>query len=345
MATIIQSQFFKFHDEIKLEAFENKEVAEKRDMLIDEITAFLKKKAEESGKPQITFSRFNQGSYDIGTGNKAARDEDDYDIDTGLVFNINKDDYTPLQVKQWVFDALNAKQFRTVEWKKACIRVQYVQEGLPKFHVDFAVYSSPDCNSDKRTYIAKGKPTISSDQNKWEISEPKKLKTLIADKFSDSLEKSQFLRAIRFYKRWKDENFTSVNGKPTGIALTSLAYKGFRPFIKDPFNGSEKIDDLKALIEFTKFVISQFGWKRITTALPVPPYNDLFEKMTDDQCQTFKEKLERLKKSLVDAEAETDPHEACKILRKEFGDDFPVPDKQETGQQRRKALAGTSESA
>jgi hypothetical protein len=301
--------------------------------------------AEKSGKALITFSTFSQGSYDMGTGNKPANPEDDYDIDTGLMFNIKKEDYGPLEVKKWVFDALNKTTFRKVEWKKACIRVQYIEEGFPKFHIDFAVYSAPDSNSDKRTYIAKGKPTISTDQNKWEVSEPKLLKGLIADKFTDSIEKSQFLRMIRYFKRWKDENFTSVNGKPTGIAITSLAYKGFRPFVKDLFTGGEKIDDLKASIEFIKYILNQFGWSRIGTNLPVPPSNDLFEKMTDDQCKTLKEKLEKFKKVLAAAEAEPDPSEACKMLRKEFGDDFPVPAKETTAQTRRNALVGTSESA
>lgn len=345
MSTIIQSQFYKFHDTIKLEALDNQQVIEKRDMLIEEIKAYMKKKADEDEEPLISFSLFNQGSYAMGTGNKPANEEDDYDIDAGLLFNISKDDYTPLEVKTWVFDALNTKQFRTVEWKKACIRVQYIEQGMPKFHVDFAIYSAS--NSDGKTYIAKGTPTISKDQNKWEESEPKKLKDLINGKFTDSLEKSQFIRTIRFYKRWKDNKFDSVNGKPTGIALTALAYNGFIPSTKEYFNSQENINDHKALIEFTKYIINQFsGWSgRITVKLPVPPYNDLFEKMTDAQCSTFKEKLQKLKEVLEESYNEADPHEACKMLKKEFGEDFPVPPKEETAQNRKKAVVGTNESA
>lgn len=344
MSTVIQSQFYKFHDTIKLETIDNKQVIEKRDMLIEEIKSYLKKKSEESGKPLITFSIFNQGSYAMGTGNKPANDEDDYDIDVAILFNISKDDYTPLEVKKWVFDALDTKQFRTVQWKKPCIRVQYIEDGFPKFHIDFAIYS--DGNTDNKTYIAKGTPTISKDQVKWEISEPKRLKELINGKFTDSLDKSQFIRTIRYYKRWKDNKFDSVNGKPTGIALTALAYNGFIPYTKEYFNGQENIQDLKALIDFTNYIIGQFNWTgRIEVKLPVPPYNDLFEKMTDDQCKAFKEKLQKLKEALVAAQNEADPHEACKILKKEFGDDFPVPAKEETAQNRKRAVVGTNESA
>lgn len=347
MSKIIQNQFFKFHDNIKLEVEDNKQLIEKRKMLVDEIRDFLKKKSEAENRPLITFTEFNQGSYSMGTGNKPVNDEDDYDIDTGLLFDISKTDYTPLQVKKWVHDALSIKQFRKVEWKKACIRVQYIEEGFPKFHVDFAVYSVSESNDDKKTYLAKGTPTISSDQIKWEESEPKRLKELINSKFSDSEHKSQFIRSIRYYKRWKDNKFLSVNGKPTGISITALALNGFVPCIKkNTFNNQLDVDDHMALIQFTKYILGQFSWTgRIQVKLPIPPYNDLFDRMTDEQCKLFKEKLERLKESLDDAYSETDPQETCKILRKEFGDDFPIPPREETAQGRRKAVVGTSESA
>lgn len=347
MGSVIQSQFYKFHDAIKLESIDNKQVIEKRDMLVDEIRAFIKKKAEEEGKQLITFSVFDQGSYPMGTGNKPAFDEDDYDIDTGIIFYISKDDYDPITVKQWVHDALSIKQFRTVLWKKPCIRVQYSEDGFPKFHVDFAVYSAPEKNWDGKTYLAKGKPTQSSDQKFWEVSDPKRLKDLIISRFSDPDDKMQFIRDIRYFKRWKDIVFDSVNGKPTGISLTALAYKGFKPsIVTDYFTGQKTSDDLLSLINFTSYIINQFNWKdRIEVQLPVPPYNDLFEKMSDDQCKNFKEKLQRLKKNLEAARAETDPHEACKILKKEFGDDFPVPPKEDTAQSRKRAVVGTNESA
>ena len=102
MNSVVQSQFYKFHDTIKLETLDNKQVIEKRDMLIEEIKAYLKKKAEQEGKPLITFSTFNQGSYSsMGTGIKPMNDKDDYDIDVGLIFNVKKEDYSPIEVKQW----------------------------------------------------------------------------------------------------------------------------------------------------------------------------------------------------------------------------------------------------
>lgn len=345
--SVVQDQFEKFHENIKLDLEDNQVLIEKRDMLIKEIRTYLKKKAEDEGSDLITFSEFNQGSYAMGTGNKPVDEEQDYDIDVGLIFDISADDFEPVEVKKWVFEALDAKQFRTVEWKTPCIRVQYFEEGLPNFHVDFAVYTSPDKSFWSKTYLAKGKPTSPNDQKVWEESEPKKLRKLLDDKFENAEDRKQFKRTIRYYKRWRDNKFNSVNGRPTGIAVTALAYNGFVPRTRETFTNSEKIDDLKALIGFTEYVLDQFSWfnGRISVELPVPPRNDLFAKMTDNQCKDFKSRLETLLENLKKAQSEPDPHEACKILRREFGDDFPVPPKESTGQYRRAAVVGTSESA
>ncbi|AEW02233.1 hypothetical protein A4D02_34730 [Niastella koreensis] len=345
MGSIVQNQFIKFHGKIRLDMDNIKAVIEKRDMLIDEIRAYIKKMCENDEIELVKFETFNQGSYSMGTGIKPQNEDDDYDIDCGLLFEISIDDYSPIRVKQWVFDALNNNEFRTVEWKKACVRVQYIEEGLPKFHVDFASYSNT--NDDDKIFLAKGTPTSTTDNKKWEETQPKKLRDLINDKFDDEEECSQFKRVIRYAKRWKDNQFTSVNGKPTGIALTALAYEGFKPYTKDLFTSEVDINDLKATKDFVGYILSHYNWltNRISIQLPVPPHNDLFEKMTDQQCKELKQKLEKLRDCLIESEQETDPHEACKILKKQFGDDFPVPVKEETGQNRKKAIAGTSESA
>jgi hypothetical protein len=345
MNAIVQKKFIEFHDTIRLDLEDLRAVIEKRDMLLGELNTFFKKLYEEKKIPVlITFTSFQQGSYAMGTGNKPANEEDDYDIDCGLLFNVSTNDYSPVAIKQWVLEALDARQFRTVEWKKACIRVQYVEQGLPKFHIDFACYAAG--NGDGKIYLAKGTPTSAATDKKWELSEPKRLRDLVNDKFKNDAECSQFKRIIRDFKRWKDEQFFSVYGRPTGIALTALAYNGFRPQTKNPFTGVEEIDDLKAAKMLASHMLNQFGGDgRIQVQLQVPPYNNLFEKMSDAQSKEFKKRLEELKTVLEEAEKETDPHEACKMLRKKFGDDFPVPPKEDTGQNRKKAVVGASESA
>ena len=59
----------------------------------------------------------------------------------------------------------------------------------------------------------------------------------------------------------------------------------------------------------------------------------------------FKEKLKSLKEALEEAVEKADTREACKLLQKQFGDDFPVPEKKDTAQKRSKAIVSSSASA
>ncbi|MEM5671311.1 hypothetical protein AAHB54_03000 [Bacillus cereus] len=85
---------------------------------------------------------------------------------------------------------------------------------------------------------------------------------------------------------------------------------------------------------------------RLKVYLPVEPKPELFEKMSYKQMKTFKEKLETLLEALEEAKGKTDPTDAAEILKEQFGNDFPVPEKSTTG---KKAMAAavisSSESA
>jgi len=346
MPNYLQSEFYKFHDNIKLHDKEdNKDLREKRDMLAEELRAYFKKKAEDEGSERITFSIENQGSYSMGTGIKAIR-EGDYDIDVMVLFNFSKDNYGPVEVKKWVYEALDRPN-RTVEYKKPCVRVQYHKDGKELFHVDLALYASENSNGKK--YLSKGKPTSPAEEKEWEVSAPKKLKEKINARFTDAEERYQMKRVIRYLKRWKDFKLgNSKNGKPTGIALTALAYNLFRPEIeKDIFDSSTTPKDMLATRKLVTSIIGEFSiWSgRISVKLPVEPYNDLFKKMSDKQHEVFKSQLESLEKALQGAEDEPDPHDASKKLIKEFGDDFPEVPKKDSAQKRVLAFPGKSESA
>ena len=75
------------------------------------------------------------------------------------------------------------------------------------------------------------------------------------------------------------------------------------------------------------------------------PYNDLLASMSDAAHERFKNKLLSLQTALDDAEQDVDPHSACLILRAEFGDDFPVPDKSSTAKIVAPAVVTTGSSA
>jgi hypothetical protein len=344
----LQTYFEKFHDAIKMED-ENEILREKRSILITKLRDRLKEICEDPP----TFVEFNKGGYAMNLGIKPLNG--DYDIDVGLEFQINKGDYSnPVEVKQWVFDALYGHT-DDVKIRKPCVTVQYHQDDDSLYHVDFAVYARDGYT--KNIYLARGKPTSPEDEKKWEVDDPIGLIKLIRELFADKKDREQFRRVIRDLKRWKDVKF-SLDGHsaPIGVGLTVCGYHWFSvsKVSSDPVKMSYEYNDLAATLSLVNAMIAKFivvsiedgkTLYRLRSDLPVQPYNDLFQKMSDIQMTDFKEKLERLRDALIAARDETDPREACIILRRQFGDDFPVPELEETAQKRGPAIISSSSSA
>ncbi|MEM9816440.1 MAG: nucleotidyltransferase [Cyanobacteria bacterium P01_D01_bin.6] len=321
----VQTQFNKFHNTIKVDFDDNKSLRDKRDLIVGNLRDGLRRLFSTNAP---TFNSFNQGSYDLATGVEPLTGEDeDYDIDVGIIFNFSKSTYKPVQVKEWVYKALNTGS-RTVEIKRPCVRVQYHYNGAKWFHVDLAIYSvDRDYFGNLKHYIAKGFIGSSEDKKIWEISEPFRLKELLKSKITDSSDREQFRRIIRYLKRWKDYNLSStVAGRPTGIALTACCYNLFTPqrkYIYDSYR--YQYNDLKALQNVVNGIIGMFTWdNQISVRLPVQPYNDLFEKMSPNQMLLMKTKMTSLRDILSAASNESSSLIACMKLQKVFGDDFPI---------------------
>lgn len=325
--TELQTQFNKFHDAIKIDFDGNEPLRNKRDIIVDNLRAGLKR-----SYPHLTFDSFNQGSYDMATGVEPL-DGDDYDIDVGIVFNLTKDNVEPVILKQIVHDILDSVSQRKVEIKRPCVRVQYQKASEKAYHIDLAIYShGTDIrgNMNDTLYIAKGLLGSSTDKKIWEISDPYQLKELIKTKISDNSDREQFRRVVRYLKRWKDYNFSSSGAeRPTGIALTACCFYLFsmQKYYDYP-TGTYRYNDLKALSNVVNVLVNTFntfnGYTRITVKLPVRPENDLFEKMSDTQMLNFKQKLETLKTALESATNDVSTYAACTRLIQVFGRDFPT---------------------
>jgi hypothetical protein len=328
----IQKQFIKFHDTIRTGFDDNAKLREKRDLLIEELKAYFKKKSENENTPLIIFHYFNQGSYGMGIGIKPMPEED-YDIDVALVFHFDKEYISPIEIKEMVKDALS-KGNRTVEIKKPCVRVQYHKDGKESFHVDFAIYSDKEYNDDEKFYLARGTEKDKSTQY-WEESDPEELKRQFGDLFKDDDHK-QFIRVIRSLKRWKDNKFSTGTGRPIGISITACAMNWFSPVLeyvdkKNVYNDCAAIKNLvNSMINNFTYVLNKKGeWvERLIVRLTVLPQNDLFEKMPDGKMADFKKRLVTLRDNLDEAMKKEDLREACLILEDEFGEDFPVPDEE-----------------
>lgn len=349
----IQKHFNEFNDRIKLKRFEeNTTLREKRDIIRRKLDERLPGVFEDAGEECPQYYYRDQGSYEIGTG--VVPVDGDFDIDQGLYFEVSTEDYPDsVTLKQRVHSALDGHT-REVVIRRSCVTVFYQNDGEHCYHVDIAVYSDGSKNVDGKSRVAKGKENSGDEFRIWEVSDPQALADRLTSRFDEDNDRAQFRRTIRYLKRWKDVNFeTKGHAAPLGIGLTVAAYYHLQPQYADAMAGTP--NDLKALTHLVRSMLNQFAYVwdadegkyvwRLKIYLPVEPSNDLFELMTSKQMTTFEDKLKILLVALETAEREVDPVVACGILQGVFGEDFPVPTKEETAKRHAPAIVSSSNSA
>jgi hypothetical protein len=339
----LQTYFEDFNKKIKMDYDELSELAKKRDIILNKL---------RENKDLPSFDEFNQGSYAMFTGVEPL--DKDYDIDVGLRFNVNKSDYDPLELKQKVYEILKDHTDYGAEIRKPCVTVKYKKNGEVAYHVDLVIYTyenKDDTNS--QLYLARG---TNKDNKEWESADPIKLKDEIMNKWEETKERDQYRRVIRYMKRWKNIKFSSNgNSEPPGIGITLLAYEKFKPQKYDWLEMKYKFDDLEALICFVKdikgkFIPTTYSVERkeflykIESFLPVSPYTNVFSKLTDIQMTEFKKKVDKLSDDLEEVKKESDVIEQCNKLYKIFGDDFPVPAKENESKSQRNFVPASSAS-
>lgn len=342
----LQTYFEDFNKNIKMDYDELSELAEKRDIL-------LKKLRDDKDLP--SFDELNQGSYAMYTGVEPL--DKDYDIDVGLRFNVNKADHKPVELKEKVCDILKNHTEYGAEIRQPCVTVKYKKEGELAYHIDLVVYSYED-KDDKNSqmYLARGKKHSNEENKYWEDADPINLQNDIMNKFEDKKQREQYRRIIRYIKRWKNIKFSSDgNNEPPGIGITLLAYGKFTPQKYDWLESKYIFDDLEALIQFIENVKGMFIPKeysvdreewlyKIELNLPVAPDTNVFSKMSDIQMTEFKKKIDKLLDDLKEVQEEADIVEQCTKLNKIFGDDFPIPEKEETSKKQRNFVPANSAS-
>ncbi len=237
--------------------------------------------------------------------------------------------------------------------RRPCITVYYRLNGEPAYHVDIAVYSDASCNRDGKTYLAKGKATSLPEHRIWEVADPEGLAETLLGKFKGGAQ-DQFRHVTRYLKRWKDENFDATGvARPIGVALTVAVFEELQPTFSDSLRS--RPDDLQALRTLVTRLLNRFTsvWngmtgrfeRRLQVYLPVEPGNELFVRMTEKQMADFESKLHDLQQALDFAADSVDPVAACEELQRVFGDDFPVPPKEETARRHAPAISTSSSSA
>jgi hypothetical protein len=313
MPSPFQTRFIRFHEAIKLGSTdENATLREKRDAVL--------KRMRDKG---LVFTPLNQGSYAMGTG--VVPVQADYDIDVGVIFTGDARPADPLALKKLVFDAVYGHT-QNVEWRRHCIRVQYVKAGEPTYHVDLPVYWQDRWS--KELTLAVGKQNSGTDHKEWQTSDPQGLVERVAGHLAGE-DRAQFRRVIRYLKRWKDVHFPVMgNAAPVGIGIAICALNWFSASKDWNATTSAGYDDLEATLNLVNRMRSSFGlayrdgeWAtRLELRLPGKPHKDVFHRMTNQQMKEFKERLDTLATRLAEAKRTGKVDE----LVRAFGATFPA---------------------
>lgn len=310
----VQKYFEQFHNRIRVDYEMSETLREKRDRIINRVRKHLL----ENNRPN--FSEILQGSYKMKTGTIPVADLE-YDIDIGLRFYFHEDEYDAKTMHGWVFEAASGHT-QKVEDRGPCIRVTYADG----YHVDLVIYACWDDDFGKTQY------RLAHKDNGWRPADPVALLNFVKEARApfkgteDNLSKNdQFRRVVRYQRRWIDEEIPiESTAKPTGLAFVLLTKERLSPTLT--WTGVS--DDLLALEKLANSVAAQIG--RIIIYKPTPEYDDLFSRLSDSEMIALKERYRVMSEALRAVRETTDPVEACKILQKIFGSDFPVPEPEET---------------
>ena len=343
----IQKEFERFIDTIRLSTTDEEQVLrEKRDAVVDALRKGLKKNFEAKDEPVPTFRQFNQGSYSLKTGNKPEGNSNAYDIDVGIVFEVDPGDHNddPIELKRWVRDALD-DHTDDIRIKTPCVTVNY----KAGYHVDLAIYADKDGKTKGELPLAWGKDRGA--QQEWQTNHPSRLRELIQETFPDADDRRQFRRVLRALKRWRDRKYKSAtsHAAPVGVGLTVAGLTGSTKFVPSTDVQGNR-DDRSALEAFVRSLLNAFQdscWsekdsaygRRLVVTLLFAPYKDVFERINNNNMRLLEERLQALLDDLVAAD-ETDLHkEACNCMRRQFGDDFPEGDDDDPTQNSKKQTA------
>lgn len=296
----IQKYFSKFHKEIRVET---DELREKRDIIVDKIRASLKEKGHPL--PEI----LNQGSYIYGVGVYPVNDEE-YDIDVGLDFDILSNENEAKTIRSWVYDAIK-DHTDNVEDRGPCIRVRYAAG----YHVDLVIYARHKNDKNSESY------QLAYKDNVWKDADPKKLKSFIQtarESFKNTKDSSgadQLQRVTRYLKRWNDLAIPGESDdKPFGLATLLLVIDR----LKTPQLLLDDSSDIDALI-----VIASSIGSKISIFKPTPAFEDVYAKLSSSAMSKLVERFKDLLTDLNKAKKLSD-EEAAELLNKNFGKCFPT---------------------
>lgn len=313
------SAFADFNRSISLTQTDRRFLRAARQAIIRKIERYFK------SNPQCPSVEFKiQGSFSMGTIIKPKNG--DYDIDIGVYLkglgNWQINWPTPETASNWLTKALEFHTATRPINKRNCVRIMYRPLTNGKgvcYHVDLPVYCEyENLLNEKFTRIG-----ITGETQWDQKSDPIGFTNWFMSKCAiNPGDRQQLQRLVKYIKAWKDH--VKKNTKfPSGMALTVLIANNYFPDKRDDISFRETIRRAYNNTFVTHGVFLLSSIIDIAIKSPVEPGNNLIERLTSNQLNTFIKKFERLVDDGKKATESKSQRKAEKIWRKHFGDRFP----------------------
>lgn len=280
-------------------------------------------------KTEYSIKSWLQGSYKFVTQIRPSSPTEEFDIDLGIYFiwEGQPDDgkFNPIELKNIVQESLETYARESEDEvkgvltppKNRCCRIIFSDN----FHIDVPVYHL-DENADLRN--------LATEENGWENSDPKALFEWFRDECKEEQEGFQIRRMIRYLKMWSSLNFKEEN-RPSTIMLTVLMVEAYK---KVSF---ETIDDDDLFSTCINHILERINQDKIVLN-PVDKNEDI-NRLSDQDFQTFKDKIEILYTISTRALSATTEADSSVIWQEAFKHFFPLPEVLENTNNNNKALA------
>ncbi len=283
----LHSYFMQFNKDLELTASKAKQLKTSE----QNIKKYIKKYFEEKHS-NLSFKMIRQGSFVLET--MIRNKSDKCDVDFGLRFFPIPKNLQPITLQKYVKDALtNVNNSTYPIHKKKCIRLEYKKD----YHIDVTVYGLEDFYSSPKLATKDG----------WEDSDPSSFKKWFFEAGNNHL--PQLKRVVKYLKAWSNYKGGDIL---KGVAITILAAQNFV---------SNKRDDISLFKTASKILDElEDNWECL---MPVSPYDDLLENMSETSINTLYSRLTSFVKDADKATLkQTKETEALRIWKKHLGKYF-----------------------
>lgn len=302
----LHETFIDFNDNIiKLSPTRKKELRAERDKVREDIKKYFKENRDKH-----SVGSKGQGSFMMNTTILPLDDE--YDIDDGVyIFGTAEDKPTTETAHSWILAALKE---RTLKDKNTCVRVICGGD----YHIDLPIYYKLKNSGSENIRDEEDIPQLAHKAEDWLQSDPYEFFVWFR---TESKDKPQLKRIIRYLKAWTDNKSSDSLRLPSGMVFTILATNNFVESDKrDDKSLLKTLEAIQEKIDDTRFNTASYVCKRPT----VDKKENLLNKYSADTTKTnFLNSLNSFIVSGRQAIAKASKKEACSKWQKHLGDRFP----------------------